>query len=66
MEKPRFVIKPRRYTGESTVVSLRMPKEMLRDIDAVAAHVGRTRNEFLMMSLEFALEHLEIDEDERG
>ena len=62
MAEPKFQVKAKRYTGESTVVSMRMPKDMLRDIDAVAAKTGRTRNEFLMMSLEFALDHLEIEE----
>ena len=62
MAEPKFQIKPKKYTGESTVVSMRMPKDMLKDIDAVATKTGRTRNEFLMMSLEFALDHLVIEE----
>ena len=62
MAEPKFQIKPKKFTGESTVVSMRMPKDMLREIDAVAAKTGRTRNEFMLMSLEFALEHLEIEE----
>ena len=64
MEEPKFQITPRKYMGESTVLSMRIPKEMVKDIDAIAAKTGRTRNEFLMMSLEFALEHLEIKEKE--
>ena len=62
MDEPKFQITPKRYTGESAVVSLRLPKEMLRDIDAAAVKAGRTRNEFMSMSLEFALDHLEIEE----
>ena len=62
MAEPKFKIKPKKFTGESTVVSMRMPKDMLREIDAVAAKTGRTRNEFMLMSLEFALDHLEIEE----
>lgn len=42
---------------------MRMPKDMLREIDAVAAKTGRTRNEFMLMSLELALDHLEIEEE---
>jgi hypothetical protein len=33
---------------------------MLADIEKVATETGRTRNDILMMSLEFALEHIEI------
>jgi hypothetical protein len=40
-----------------------MPKDMLADIDKVAAETGRTRNEILMLSLEFALEHMEIEKN---
>ena len=40
---------------------MRMPKSMLADIDKVALETGRTRNEILMMSIEFALQHMEIN-----
>lgn len=62
MADPKFQITPKKYTGESSVVSMRMPKDMLRDIDEIAAKIGRTRNEFMLMSLEFAMDHLEIEE----
>lgn len=44
---------------------MRMAKDLLKDIDAVANVTGRTRNEILTMSLEFALEHMEIVMRER-
>ena len=62
MGDSKFQITPKKYIRESSVVSLRMPKDMLRDIDEIAAKTGRTRNEFMLMSLEFALDHLEIEE----
>ena len=62
MTEPKFQKKKKKYNGESSVVSMRMPKDMLKDIDEIAARIGRTRNEFMLMSLEFALEHLEIEE----
>ena len=37
---------------------------MLKDIDAVAAKTGRTRNEVLTIALEFALKHLEITDEQ--
>lgn len=60
MEKPVLWITPKKYTGETTIVSMRMPKELLKDIDAVANATGRNRNEILTMSLEFALDHMQI------
>jgi predicted DNA-binding protein len=67
MNTPKFEIPVKKYTGASTVVSFRLPKDMLRDVDEVAAHTGRTRNEVLSLCVEFALEHLdpgEASEDE--
>ena len=60
MEKPTLRITPKKYAGETTIVSMRMSKELLKDIDAVAGATGRNRNEILTMSLEFAVKHTEI------
>ena len=60
MDNLTLKIAAKRYGRESTVVSFRMPKEMLRDIDHVAETTGRTRNEIMTTSLEFALQHMEI------
>ena len=63
-------IDAKRYTEESTVVSFRLPKDMLKEIDAIAQATGRTRNEIVTTSLEFALRHMEIalggDKKENG
>ena len=60
MDNIRLVIPPKKYTGETSIVSMRIPKDMLKDIDTAAKTAGRTRNEILQMSLEFALTHMEI------
>lgn len=60
MDNIRLVIPPKKYTGETSIVSMRIPKDMLKDIDTAARAAGRTRNEILQMSLEFALNHMEI------
>ena len=64
MAETKFVLKVKKYTEESQVLSVRMPKDMLRDVDAVAEHTGRTRNEVILKSIEFALRNLEIPEKE--
>ena len=61
MEKKKLVIQSRRYVGESTVISLRLPREMLKVIDEVAKETGRTRNEILVLSMEFALDNMVIE-----
>ena len=62
MKERKLIIKPRRYGTETSVISLRLPKDMIRVIEEIATSTGRTRNEILTMSLEFALENMEIDE----
>ena len=62
MADKKLIIKPRRYGGETTVISVRLTKEMLTIIDNVATETGRTRNEILVTALEFALDNMEINE----
>ncbi len=62
MKEKKLIIKPRRYGSETSVISLRLPKDMIKVIEEIASSTGRTRNEILVMSLEFALENMEIDE----
>ena len=59
-DEEKLVIRPQKYGGETSVISVRISKNMLADVDTVANETGRTRNEVLMMSIEFALEHMEI------
>lgn len=66
MSDPVLKIEPKKYNGETTIVSMRMHKDMLKEIDTVAAATGRNRNEILSTCLEFALGHMEISEYEKG
>ena len=61
MSEKKLIIQPQKYGGETSVISMRIPKDMLVAIDNVASETGRTRNEILMLSIEFALEHMEIE-----
>ena len=65
MSEPVLRISPKKYSGETTIVSMRMSKELLKDIDNIAKVTGRNRNEIMAMSLEFALNHIEIVMKER-
>ena len=65
MSEPILRITPKKYSGETTIVSMRIAKDLLKDIDAVANVTGRNRSEILTMSLEFALNHMEIVMKER-
>ena len=64
MEKPVFWVQQKKYTGESAVISIRLPKDLLWEIDEAARTSGRTRNEILTMGLEFAMNHIKVTADE--
>lgn len=65
MDEHILRIAPKKYSGETTIVSMRLSKELLKDIDFVANKTGYNRNEILTKSLEFALNHMEIVTRER-
>lgn len=60
MEENVLRIEAKRYREDSVVMSARIPKDMLQDIDFVAKESGRTRNEIVTMFLDFALKNTEI------
>lgn len=60
MHKPKLQITSKRYTGETTVISMRAPKDMVLELDRIAEKTGRTRNEIMMLCLEYAITNAEI------
>ena len=66
MTGPVLRIAPKKYDGETTIISMRMAKSMLRDVDIVAEATGRSRNEILMLCIEFSLAHMEIMPKEKN
>ncbi len=61
MTEKKLVIHSQKYTGESKVISMRLPMDMLTEIDRVATKTGRPRNEIMQLCLEFALENMTIE-----
>jgi predicted transcriptional regulator len=62
MPKEKLVISSKKYRGDTSVISIRLPDELVKTIDGVAEETGRTRNEIIQKSLAFALDNLEIKE----
>lgn len=51
----------KKYTGETSVVSVRFPGDMIKKLDEMAQATGRTRNEIIMLCLEFAIDNATIE-----
>lgn len=59
----KFVVRPRKPAfGKSTVVSARLPDDMIEEFDKVVKKTGRTRNELIQMCIDYALKNIEISE----
>lgn len=58
----KLVIAKEKYTGKTSVVSIRIPNDMIKDLDKLSLQTGKSRNELLTIMLEFALDNIEITE----
>ncbi len=56
----KLTIEQKKYKGETSVISARLPIELIKEIDKIANETGRTRNEVLTICLEFSLENIEV------
>lgn len=62
MYKDKFIIKSKKTYGETSVVSARLPKTLIKQLDNVSSKTGRTRNELILKCIEYSLERLEIED----
>lgn len=61
MPDKKLKITTKKYRGDSSVVSVRLPNELIESLDSISNITGRTRNDIMQRCLEFAIENLEID-----
>lgn len=61
MSDKTLKITTKKYQGDSSVVSVRLPNELIESLDIISKTTGRTRNDIMQRCLEFAIENLEID-----
>lgn len=62
MSDRKLTITMKKYQGETSVISLRLPVELVASLDEIAKTTGRTRNDIMQRCLEFSIENLEISE----
>lgn len=60
MTEKKLVIQAKKYKGESSVISVRIPIELVKTIDGIAEKSGKTRNDIIFACLEFAVENIVI------
>ena len=61
MPDNKLIIQSKKYRGDSSVLSVRLPNDLIKKIDEIATQTGRTRNEIIQTCLEFSVNNLTID-----
>ncbi|MBQ4509829.1 MAG: CopG family transcriptional regulator [Clostridia bacterium] len=65
MSEKKLIISSKKFRGDSSVVSVRLPNDMIESLDEIANQTGRTRNEIIIKCLSFSIENIQIDSDEK-
>ena len=60
MADRKLIISSKKFRGDSSVVSVRLPDDMIEKLDAIAAETGRTRNEIIQKCLVYSIENIEV------
>lgn len=63
MPEEKLFITSKKFRGDTSVVSVRMSNELIRKMDEIAEKTGRTRNDIILSCLEYAVDRLEIKEN---
>lgn len=63
MPDKKLVISSKKFRGDSSVVSVRLPNEMIEKLDAIAEQTGRTRNEIIQKCLAYSIENIEVTDN---
>jgi predicted DNA-binding protein len=60
MPDKKLIISSKKFRGDSSVVSVRLPNDMIEKLDAIAEQTGRTRNEIIQKCLAYSIENIEV------
>lgn len=61
MDEKKLIISQKRFSGDSSVLSLRVPNELVSQLDGIAETTKRTRNDIILKCLEYAVQNIEIN-----
>ena len=61
MANKKLIISTKKYSGESAVVSARLPLDLIQKIDDICDLTNRNKNEVIQLCIEFAVENIELE-----
>ncbi len=60
MENEKFQIQSKKYKGNTSVISIRISDDLIKQLEEVSKDTGRPRNEIICLALEYALKNVEV------
>ncbi len=66
MNTKRLIISSKKYKGDTSVFSVRLPLEMVKELDNISELTGRNRNEIISLCLEFAIDNMVVNDCTEG
>ena len=60
----KLTITAKKYKGETSTITTRLPLELIAKIDDAVKKTGRNRNDIVQKFIEYAVDNLEIPEEE--
>lgn len=63
MQNNKLQISSKKFRGDSSVVSVRLPNDLIEKLDTIADQTGRTRNEIIQKCLAYSIENIEVTDN---
>lgn len=65
MTDKKFIVKTKKsYYERTSIVSVRFPNHLVDKLDVISSKTGRSRNELVLMCVEYALDNIQIVDDD--
>ena len=64
MTEEKFIITPKSYRTDTTIVSARIPTDLVEKIEKLGKESNRNRNEMIQMLLTYAVDRAEVRHEE--
>ncbi len=61
MMEENLKIRERKFKGDTEVLSVRLPGELVKELTFIAQETGRSRNEIIEKCLTFAVNRIKIE-----
>lgn len=61
ISEKKLVIHTKKFKGDTSTITARIPMTLIERIDDIAVKTGRTRNEIVQKCLEYSIYNIEVE-----